>query len=167
MAIFYGDIVGFQSYHEDRNHELTPELMADDDAIRAALIVASEWIDSRFRSKFPGMKAGGRSQEREWPRKLAYDIHGEPIGDEVPREIIAATYEAAAIAGTTPGALSVNWTPNKYASVSVSGAVSVTYGSIGSVDEAQTQFGIVNDILSVLFNLKDPIPGYVGVAIRG
>lgn len=167
MATIYGDVTGFQLYHEERNRELSPELLADDEAVQAALVVASEWIDSRFRSKFPGMKTGGRSQEREWPRKLAYDIHGEFIGDEIPREIIHATYEAAAIAGTTPGALSANWTPNKYASVSISGVVSVTYGAIGSVEEAQTQFGIVNDILSNLFALKDPVPGYVGSSVRG
>lgn len=166
MAKHYGTIDGFQLYHEERNHQLSAELMADDDAISGALVVASEWIDARFRSRFPGLRIGGRAQEREWPRQGATDIHGAIIGIEVPLEIVRATYEAAALVGTTPGILSANWTPNKYKSVSVSGAVSVTYGDISSVDEAQTQFGIINDILSGLFIVKPSDAGYVGSSVR-
>lgn len=166
MAKHYGTVPGFQLYHEERNHAISAELMADDEAISGALIVASEWLDARYRKRFPGLRIGGRAQEREWPRQGAFDVHGAIIGIEVPIEIERATYEAAALVGTTPGILSANWTPNKYKSVSVSGAVSVTYGDISSVDEAQTQFGIINDILSGLFILAPPETGYVGTSVR-
>jgi len=166
MAKHYGSIGGFQTYHEERNHQLSAELMSDDDAISGALIVASEWIDARFRERFPGLKTGGREQEREWPRQGAIDVHGAAVGIQVPIEIERATYEAAALVGTTPGVLSVNWTPNKYQSDSVSGAVSVTYGAISSVEEAQTQFAIINEILSTLIRPAPRNDSYVGSSIR-
>ena len=164
MAEFYGTIEGFKTYHSERGHSL-PAIFADDDEIASALLVASEWLDSRFRSEFPGTKIGGREQEREWPRDKAHDIHGELLSG-VPREVEYSTYEAAAIQGANPGALSVNWTPGKYKSVSIDGAVSVVYASISSVFEAQTQFAIIDEILSMILTGAGAGASYVGQSVR-
>ena len=166
MPNFYGSVVGFKTYHEQRNHPISAEVMADDDAISAALLVASEWLDARYRARFPGIKVLGRIQEREWPRFNATDIHGEDLGTGVPIEIENATYEAAAIQAASPGALSVNYSPGKYKSVSISGAVSVVYGSVSSLSEAQTQFAIIAEILSTILLQPVGSVGYVGSSTR-
>lgn len=161
---FYGTVDGFRKYHSERGHVLPP-IFSDDDEVASALLVASEWIDSRFRQQFPGKKIGGREQERDWPRSNAKDIYGNDLNG-VPREIEYATYEAAAIQGANPGALSVNWTPGKYKSVSIDGAVSVAYASISSVYEAQTQFAIIDEILSAILSGSGGGAPYVGEAVR-
>lgn len=167
MPQFYGTVEGFRQYHVARGHPISAEIMADDEAIAGALLVASEWLDARYRGRFPGIKVVGRAQEREWPRMNATDIYGEDLGNViVPREIEAATYEAAAIQAATPGALSVNYTPNKYKSVSISGAISVEYGSIESVADMQTQFAIIAEILATILIVPRGTTSYVGSSIR-
>lgn len=157
----YGTVTDFKSYHAARNHDIAP--MADDE-IESALLVASEWLDARFRTRFSGLKIGGREQFREWPRVNAVDRYrNELIG--IPREIEHATYEAAAIEGAAPGALSINYTPGKYKSVAVDGAISVVYASISSIQDAQTQFAIINEILSTILTGAGVNP-YVGESVR-
>lgn len=158
----YGTVEGFKDYHARRNHDIA---VLTDDEIAAALLVASEWLDAKYRTQYPGTKDGDRLQLREWPRINANDIHGQPL-DGIPREIDNATYEAAAIDGASPGALSINWTPGKYKSVSVEGAVSVVYASVTSVFEAQTQFAIIGEILSTILTNDGGGSAYVGQSVR-
>ena len=166
MPDFYGTVEGFREYHLKRGHDLAPEFAQDDDAVAAALLVASEWIDAKYRKAFLGQKIGGRDiQIREWPRLNAFSTYHEVLTG-IPREIEHATYEAAAIQGATPGALSVNWVPGKYKSVSVDGAVSVVYASISSVFEAQTQFAIIGEILSTILSGSNDQTSYIGESIR-
>lgn len=161
MPEYYGTPEGFEAYHAARGHTL-PAMDADD--ILAALLVASEWLDARYRASFDGEKLGGREQIREWERRAAYDVHDDLLSG-IPREIEYATYEAAAIHGATPGALSVNFTPAKYKSVSVDGAVSVSYAVISSVSDLQTQYAIIGEILSPI--LTGPgNSGLVGMSWR-
>lgn len=144
MPEFYGTVVGYKAYHLARGHDIA---VREDDEIESDLLVASEWIDARFRSQFNGTKTGDRSQFRDWPRTDATDIYGHELSG-IPHELEYATYEAAAIQGANLGALSVNFTPGKYESVSVDGAVSVKYARIMNVFEAQTQYAIINEILA-------------------
>lgn len=85
----YGTVEGADDYHAQRGNEFTSDMKEE------LLLRASEYID-RYRLRFPGSKTGGRSQVREWPRKGAVDLNGELIAeDEIPNEVVAATYEAA------------------------------------------------------------------------
>ena len=164
MAEVYGTVAGFHTYHSERGHSLPP-IFSDDSEVAAALLVASEWVDARYRRSFNGVKIGGREQERDWPRDHASDVYGNDLIG-VPREIEYAVYEAAAIQGASPGALSVNWTPGKYQSVSISGAVSVVYGTVSSASEAQTQFAIITEILSTILSTQGNNVPYVGSSWR-
>lgn len=150
MPEFYGTVVGYKAYHLARGHDVA---VREDEEIASDLLVASEWIDARFRAQFNGTKTGDRTQIRDWPRTDATDIYGHELSG-IPRELEYATYEAAAIQGANLGALSVNFTPGKYESVSVEGAVSVKYAKIMNWFEAQTQFAIVNEILAPILTGK-------------
>lgn len=146
--IAYGTDDGFTAYHSARGRAVQ---IADHDAdeIAAARLVASEFIDGRYQASFPGTKIGMRAQVREWPRQGGSDRYGYAIASEVvPIEIDNATYEAAFRQLSSPGSLTKDWTPGKYKSVSVDGAVSATYATFGSAADVQTQYAIIDQILS-------------------
>lgn len=146
MADVYGDVAGFKVYHIARGRDV--DGMADA-AINSSLLVASEWIDATYRVGFPGEKVGKRAQVREWPRTDAYDIDDNAIpSDEIPIEVINATYEAAYIQIEAPGSLVINWTPGKYKRVSVDGAISVEYASFMSASDIQTVFVGIDQIIA-------------------
>lgn len=102
----YGTEAGFEAYCEARGYT-----MPAGDAL-AALVRASTWLDATYRSRFPGRRVAGRTQELEWPRTGATDVSGEEVADdENPVEIEQATYEAARRELTTPGSLAPDFTP--------------------------------------------------------
>lgn len=145
---YYGTPAGYRAYHAARGREID-DINVPDDEVIVDLLVGSEWVDSSFRSDFPGMKVGGRGQVREWPRNGAYDIDRHTIpSDSNPVEIENATYEAAYRNFQSPGSLSKDWTPGKYKSVSVEGAVGVVYATPASAADIQTQFPVINQILA-------------------
>lgn len=147
MADFYGSAAGFRIYHSARGRNVAA--YDDDDEVEAALLVASERNDAKYRSAFAGYKVGYRDQVREWPRASAFDIYAYSIpSDSVPTEMINATYEAALRQLVTPGSLSVDWTPSKYKRVSIDGAVSAEYTVFGGAMDVQTQFAIIDEILA-------------------
>lgn len=146
MADFYGTVAEFKTYFAARAVDVSAYA---DPAITAALVVASEWLDASFRDSFDGLKVGLRAQIREWPRTGASDIYGYYINSSVPpQEMIEATYQTALRQLASPGSLSVDFTPAKYQSVSVDGAVSVTYANFHFAADIQTQFPIVAQILA-------------------
>lgn len=163
MASFYGSAMGFITYCSERGYAAPTDVLE----IEAKLIIASEWIDAIYRSNFPGIKTDGREQEREWPRRGAYDIYYYDIPvDEVPREVIFATYEAALREFDSPGALSKDYTPSKYKSAAVSGAVSVTYATFDNVREAQTKFAKVAEWIAPILITNADSSNLVGSAFR-
>jgi len=155
MPDFYGTADGFTAYHQSRDNAVPVDVDTDEEK-ETALLVASEWIDARYRSKFQGWKVGERDQVREWPRRGHIDFYGYLIPDtETPREIENATYEIALRHLNTPGVLSIDYTPSKYDQVSVDGAVSAKFAKFGSAHEIQTQFKTVAEILSGLISERD------------
>jgi hypothetical protein len=105
MAVNYGTLPDALAYHQARGNAAW-EMTGDEDGKLAALVRASVWIDSTYRTRFSGRKTGGRSQEREWPRTDAIDGSGEKIeDDDVPAEIEEAAYEAALRELVKPGSL--------------------------------------------------------------
>lgn len=164
MPDFYGTHAGYDAYCEARNHDHGPHSEA---AVLAALLVASEWLDAKYRSAFPGLKVGQREQVREWPRTGAVDYYGYAVSSEVvPVEIEYATYEAAHREITLAGSLSVDYTPSKYKRVSVDGAVSVEYNDFDSAREAQTQYNIIDQILQPILT-RSYGSNLVGGSVRG
>lgn len=162
----YGTDAGFVAYHTARGRaaEIADH---DDDEIAAARLVASEFVDARYLASFPGLKVGMRAQVREWPRQGGSDRYGYAIPEtSVPVEVENATYEAALRQLNSPGSLAVDWTPNKYKSVSVDGAVSATYNTFSSAADVQTQFAIIDQILAPILTGASNIASYSGAINR-
>jgi hypothetical protein len=142
----YGTAAAFRTYHTARGRDVSD---MDDAEIEADILVASEWLDGKYRSLFRGTKVGMRAQVREWPRVGVTDANGYAVAsDSVPVEIENATYEAAWINNQAPGSLSVSYTPPRYKRASVDGAVSVEYTMYNSAADAQTQFTAIDYILA-------------------
>jgi hypothetical protein len=151
---YYGTLNGFVAYHVARGR-IDVESM-DDDEVLAALLIASEWGDARYRERFNGQKVGAREQVREWPRYAASDRFGHPIAfDTTPVEMENAVYEAAYRQMKTPGSLSVDWTPGKYESVSVAGAVAIKYTPFNSASDIQTRFTIIDEVIGPILTKGD------------
>lgn len=151
MPEFYGTVEGFRAYHADRNNFISFDYETAE--IQASLLVASEWMDAAYRKYLTGDKAGGRDQEREQPRVGQVDAcHYSIAPDETPREYIYATYEIALKNLDAPGILNADYTPGKYDSVSVDGAVSVKFTKFSSVAEIQTKFARVGQIMATLIS---------------
>lgn len=165
MAECYGTVDGYRLYCFDRNnlHANDP-----DDKIQAALVVASEWLDSQYRNSFPGLKVGQRAQVREWPRTGAQDIYGYAIDQTtVPVEVINATFEAAHRELDNAGSLSVDYTPSRYKRASVDGAVDVEFRHFDNVSDVQVRIAIVDQILRpILTSQQGMLSNTVGQAIR-
>lgn len=151
---YYGSVDGFKAYHLKRNNEI-PATMDDED-IESALTVASEWIDHSYGNLFVGTKTGGFLQERQWPRISATVIQGRSIytypTDAIPFQVEYATYEAALRQAVNPGSLQADFTPGKYKSVTIEGAVSVEYAGFTFASDAQTTYPIIQAWLADLID---------------
>ena len=94
----YGDDAGFQAWATENDYTVPAGTVA------AARQRGSVYIDGTYYARFPGVPAGGASQERAWPRKSAVDRYGNALpDDEVPQRVINASYEAALLELQTPG----------------------------------------------------------------
>jgi hypothetical protein len=165
MVDFYGSVAGFETYLTARNHDQGTHSNTE---IEAALLVASEWLDARYRSSFSGFKIEQRAQVREWPRSGAIDVYGYAVSAEsIPVEVENATYEAARRELASSGSLSVDFLPNKYKSAQVDGAVNVQYRIFDNASEAQTRLQIVDEILAPILTGRGMGSGVTGYAMRG
>lgn len=162
----YGTADGFRTYITARN--LTATGSAVDATVIAALLVASEWLDANYRTLYSGRKTNGRDQAREWPRTGAGDVYGFAIAsDAIPIEVENATYEAAIRELNTKGTLSQDYTPSKYDTAAVSGAVSVKYRHFSGAHEAQTRLQVVDETLYPILDRDaeySPLSGSAGRA---
>jgi hypothetical protein len=163
-------VAGFTDYHAARGRELPGTW--DEDLINAALLVASEWIDNVYGASFIGQKVGGFTQDREWPR-IAAVIEDPRYGyafpsDAIPDKLIEAVYEAAFRQAVNPGSLLVDYTPAKYKSVSIDGAVSVEYAQFSSAYQTQTSYPIIDQLLYWLLcnSSSAAVSSYSGSIIR-
>lgn len=155
----YGTDAGYVAYHAARGRTVeTPPAGAG--------LVASEWLDGQYRDRFMGQKTGLAAQVREWPRTGAVDAYGYAVdSDMVPYQIEWATYEAMYQNITSPGSLQVNYSPNKYKRVVITGAVDVTYNDL-DVTEIQQKFPIIAQVLASLLGGYGALSGLSGKVVR-
>jgi hypothetical protein len=159
--MFYGTAAEFVTYHESRGRTVTA--LWDDATIEAALLVASEWVDAIYGPSFVGHKTLGFLQEREWPR-ISATVKGTGYWGEyyifpdttTPEEVKKATYEAAYREATEAGFLQKDYTPPKYKSVDIDGAVSVEYVQFSDQSETQTKVAVVETLLWPLLERSAP-----------
>jgi hypothetical protein len=124
--------------------------------MNSSLLVAAEWIDGIYGEQFAGIKTDGFTQDREWPRTGAVTNTDPPYlftDTQIPDRVINAAYEAAWRHGNNPGCLEVDYTPGKYKSVSVDGALSVQYREIDGAD-IQIQIAAIDRLLWPLLDCK-------------
>lgn len=145
----YGTATAFKTYHQERGNDV-PGTWTDE-TVDAALLVASDWIDGIYGPSFIGYKTDGFLQSREWPRSDAVVTTSIPhyIYDSavIPDRVKNATYEAAYRHLVTPGSLLVDYTPGKYKSVTIEGALSVDYIQFNSAADTQIQIRAVDNLL--------------------
>ncbi len=143
---FYGSAIAYKAYHLARGRDESARSDAD---VERALLIASEWLDGSF--SWPGYKYRNRDlQTRAWPRSHVTDSDGRDVTyDTVPVEIEQATYEVAFRWLADPTVLTPDYTPEKYSSVSIDGALSVKYRGLDA-QQVQKQFPILGVILGRL-----------------
>lgn len=167
----YGNADGFKEYLGARGKSLN--CAWNDDLINSALLVASEWLDTLYEDSWIGYKTNGYTQERSWPRKSAtvktmYGWYTFP-DNEIPEKVVHATYEAAFRHLTDSNVLQPDFTPSKYKSVSVSGAISVVFSDmITSAADVQTQFPVIQGLMADLIDDTDgkDLSPLTGKAVR-
>jgi hypothetical protein len=117
----YASVATADAYHADRGNTAW---LAEQAAKETALVRATQYIESRYRGRWPGTRLKLRDQRLEWPRYGAFVNYGPdyvadsyvrdnslavdkwPIGtNEVPQELIDATCEAALRELAKPGQL--------------------------------------------------------------
>jgi len=155
MTTFYGTAADFITYHESRGKTILSSWTTA--VIEAALLVASEWLDGRYRNFWVGYPTDGYTQERLWPREGAYTNTYTSYtfdSDEIPDAVEQATYEAAFRELNSSGSLEIDFTPSKYSKVSVDKAVSVTYDSrLTEVSDFQVE---IQKVQQLMLPLIDP-----------
>lgn len=145
MADFYGTASGYKAYWLARGND---QSTVTDPNVQVALLIASEFIDRSFGHQWQGLKVGQRAQVRDWPRSGVVDKNGYSVASDVPPvEVENAAYEAAFRQLASPGIFFKDYTPGKYKSVSITGALSVEY-AIGDAWSFQTQMPAIGLILA-------------------
>lgn len=155
----------------------------DPAAGEAAIRRATRFIDATYRARFSGYPANGRAQALEWPRRGAYtyvpgerrslDFYGaatqtiDPAytylpANEVPREIKAATCEAAIRELAKPNSLAPDLKQGGAIRSAQAGSASVTFAGAGY--SGQQVFQTIDNVLA---GLLMPSNAYSGRAVRG
>lgn len=105
----------------------TPEL------VEAALRRATMYVDLRYVDKWIGYRTTGRVQALAWPRTINNRAYREFIGiDEIPREIIQATCEAAIRELASPNSLMPDYNPSERIVRERVGPIETEYAKSGS-----------------------------------
>jgi hypothetical protein len=145
MPSVYGTIAGADAYHLARGNATWT---GNETVKGVALLRGSEYIDGNFRAYFPGLKAGNRAQDREWPRTWAHDREGNAIAaDEVPIEAINASYEAALRELVSPGSLSPDFIPGQQEKSVKVDVIAVEYTGPVGVAAFKPVMTIIGEIL--------------------
>jgi hypothetical protein len=162
---YYGTVAAFRIYHIARGRDVAA---MSDSTVTKALLIASEWLDGRYRSRYAGIKKGDRTQIREWPRSMVVDITGWSIpNDIIPTEVENATYEAAFEESKAAGSLTKNFTPSLYSQVSITGAVHAQFNSNKTAADMQTQYPLVDQAIApVLMIGSGNASGLSGEGVR-
>jgi hypothetical protein len=128
-------------------------VLADGDA-EAALVRASQWIDSTYRFQFSGIRVKLRAQAMEWPRVGVIDGSGFYVAfDQIPTEIVKATCEAAIRELAEPGSLAPDLDRGGAIKAIQAGTARIDYGANAA---PQTVFQIIDGILAGLIGASSP-----------
>lgn len=165
----YGSVEDFFIYCQARGYDLGDLTPSPEDRVTTILLRGSEYIDGAYGARFPGVRTDGRAQEFQWPRTGAVDTEGNAIPEnEIPSEVIKATYEAALREWESPGSLVPDQNPAEREKSVTVGPVSVTYADATAVQAGEPVYpviGVIDRILEPLLG-KKASPGLFGETIR-
>ena len=167
MPDYYGTLAEADAYLAARGNTAWAD--ADSAAREAALLRASDYVDGMVGQPangagwiylFPGQKAGGYAQARQWPRTGAYDRFAEPIpGDVVPRGIQQATYEAASRELASPGSLNPDFVPSQVVQREKVGPLETEYAvAKNGTPSVRPVIGAIDSLLYPLLSVRCPGP---------
>lgn len=162
MPDHYGTVAGADSYHAARGNA---GWAGTDEVKTAALVRASQYVDglagtttpSGCTYYWPGVKSGGRAQRQAWPRRDAFDADGNPLADdEVPAEVVEATYEAALRELTSPGSLNPDFQPGQVVKREKVDVLETTYAvsDNAGADALRPVFGAVDALLAPVLHCR-------------
>lgn len=132
-ATSYLGVEEFILYWVDRNKDYSD---LEPEAIQAALVKATDYIEARFMFRFKGVRLNGE-QSLAWPRKGAYDAEGFRQ-EGLPKRLTNAVAEYAARALTAELAPDPTTDPNIKQKTETVGPISET--TIYSGSAASTKF---------------------------
>jgi hypothetical protein len=155
----YGTDEGFNAWLSTSGLELP----VDAPAVAALRERGSVYIDATYGPRFIGTPTTVE-QEREWPRTGAEAFGTTIASDAIPSRVVIASYHAAYIEATNPGALttSIN-TSAQVKRERVEGAVEVEYFDPPSTDGVT---GFVNSTIEgLLYPLLGPVDAFPMVMV--
>lgn len=160
MPTLYGTLAACIAHNTARGRSAWAA-SGNDEALEAAWLRGCEAVDFRYAARFYGVKAGGRDQDRQWPRKLSSgdeitDRYGFTIAiDEVPNEVVIAAYEAAELERADPGSVNPVITPNRQVrSERVEGAVSREFFDRSDTKAAIPVLTFIDELLYPLLRTR-------------
>ena len=154
----YGSATLYKAWADARGYTY-----GSDALINTALLRASEYVDAKYGDAFEGLKAGGRDQERQWPRSGACDREGYGFtSTEVPQALLNAVYEAAKRELASTGSLAPDVKAGGGVATRVkAGSVEVEFANTGTT---YPSFPAIDAALSSLLIVRSP---YSGRVVRG
>ena len=126
----YCDVAFFKGHHDDRGVGYGS---ANDAAIERALILATDYVDMRWRTRFRGQRKSS-AQNTEWPRSEAFDDLGSTL-EGIPRRLKQAVAEYALRALTTKLLVDAPRSVLPDGSVQAAGTVIETTSKVGPIEE--------------------------------
>lgn len=158
----YASVADADEYFSDRGSTTwsagTPTTKAE------ALIRATAAIDATYGNRFTGYRSNGRDQELQWPRTQAYDQESYLLpSDEVPTEVVKATFEASVRELAEPGSMAPDLERGGQVKSLKAGSVAIEYGDNA---DATTTYTLIDGILSGLLVTGDG-GGLFAIATRG
>jgi hypothetical protein len=160
----YISVADFKTYADARGLDYTGA--SDDTAIEQALRRATAWLDAAYGARFGGYRVV-EDQALIFPRSGIIDRDGYGVAsDNVPRQVVAATAQAAVREIAAPGSLSPDVTPGQIAKREKIGPIEVEYvAGTDAVGATTPVLQIVDGILSMLLSTKGRNP-YFGTSVR-
>jgi len=151
----YGTLTEADAYHAARGRADWGD--GNQDARTAALVRGSDYVDQRYTAAdcpatFPGHRAGGREQERAWPRFGVVDRDGNAVDPgTVPPEVVRAAFEAAYREFLAPGSLSPDYVAAEQVTREKVGPIETSYATGGALPNRPVVPAIDEILAGLLF----------------
>jgi hypothetical protein len=126
-----------RQYHLDRGRDLTVSPIYTDGELEVAIVIATDYIDTRWRKRFAGTPLEAPDQTTEWPRTDLTDDYGYDI-EGIPTNLKKACAEYALRAAANGQLVSDGPTPIVGGEQQPMGEVLSTSVTVGPITDSKT-----------------------------